>query len=207
MYKAKVGLTTFLLKLVLRRMLGRVFVRSMVASLLPFVAVPVTAGWNAFVTWWVLRESRLRAMGPSAIEELVQLAFKDVPGLSAGGRIAAMRAVAASIVSTQDLHPNLLTLLNAVAQRCGAVTGVELDNVDEFLKSLPGLHSAEQQLAMRLLAAACIVDGRLTRQERALYLSALAAAGRRSELGPLRRLQRAFVHGDGGATEALNALG
>lgn len=60
-YKAKVGVTNFLVKMLVRRILGRVAVRSMLGALVPFVAVPVTALWNGLVTWKLLREARIRA--------------------------------------------------------------------------------------------------------------------------------------------------
>jgi hypothetical protein len=75
-YKAKVGVTNFVVKLVVRRLLGRVAVRGVLGALVPFVAVPVTALWNAVVAWLVLREARIRAMGPSAVDELLELTFR-----------------------------------------------------------------------------------------------------------------------------------
>jgi hypothetical protein len=61
-YKAKVGVSNF----VLRRLLVRVFGRAGLRSWIPFISVPVTACWDAFVCRRALREARLRAMGPSA---------------------------------------------------------------------------------------------------------------------------------------------
>jgi hypothetical protein len=205
-YKAKVGVTSFLLKLVLRRVLGRVFVRSVVSSLLPFVAVPVTAMWNGLVTRWILREARLRAMGPSAVSELAGIAFSDAPPLSVDGRIAAMRAVAAAIVRTEDLHPNLVALLTSVSKRVGRLPPAELDDVGEFLRSLAKLSHPEQRLCLQVLATACIVDGRLTRRERQLYQDALSAAGRDQSLTGLEQLCAALVSGDGFADDVLRAM-
>lgn len=45
LYKLKIGLTNFLLKALIRRLGGRTLLRSWA----PFVAVPVTALWNAWV--------------------------------------------------------------------------------------------------------------------------------------------------------------
>ena len=36
---------------------------------LPFVAVPITAAWNAYVCRLIMREARIRAMGPSDASE------------------------------------------------------------------------------------------------------------------------------------------
>ncbi|MCA3013096.1 MAG: hypothetical protein INH41_11945 [Myxococcaceae bacterium] len=205
-YKAKVGVTSFLLKLLLRRVLGRVLVRGTLQALLPFVGVPVTAAWNALVTWWVLREARIRAMGPSATRALVDALFADAPPLSPEGRLSAARAVAASIVRTQDLHPNLTALFDDVMRQVGDVGRAELDDVGAFLAGLPALPPAEQRLSLAVLAVACIVDGRFSKREQALWSDALAAAGRPHDVTAIERLRVAFVRGDGPVDDALRAL-
>lgn len=201
-YKAKIGVTNFLLKLLLRRALSRAALR----SYLPFVALPVTAIWNAIVSWLVMREARIRAVGPSAIEELTQLIFGDVAGLSPAGRLSAARAVAAAIVRTQDLHPNLVRLLDAVRRRAGDPGAAELDDVGLFLSELKALEAGELKLTLQVLAVACVVDGRLTSREKALWADALAAAGRAVDFTGLERLRSHFVRGDGIADDVLRAL-
>jgi hypothetical protein len=205
-YKAKVGVTNFVLKLLVRRLLGRVAVRGVLGALVPFVAVPVTAAWNGVVTWLVLKEARVRAMGPSAIDELMGLVFNDVPTLSDAGKLAAVRAVASAIVRTQDLHPNLVRLLSVVSARAGDTGQAELDDVGAFLASLHVLATAERKLALQVLAVACIVDGRLTSREESLWEEAVAASERRVEVDGLERLRRAFVAGDAVADDVLRAL-
>lgn len=205
-YKAKVGVTSFLVKLLLRRVLTRVLVRGTLQTLLPFVGVPVTAAWNAVVTWWVLREARIRAMGPSASQELVEVIFGDAPALSEAGRVSAARAVAASIVRTQDLHPNLSALLDAVMDQVKDTGNAELDDVGEFLSGLKQLSAVERKVTLQVLAIACIVDGRFSAKERQLWSDALAAAGRPIEWQTIERLRAAFVRGDGVAAEAIRAM-
>jgi hypothetical protein len=68
-YKAKISVTNFLVKMLVRRTVGRAFVRSW----LPFVAVPLTAAWNGVVCRLIIREARIRAMGPSAAKEMLDV--------------------------------------------------------------------------------------------------------------------------------------
>ena len=205
-YKAKVGVSNFLMKMLVRRILGRVFVRSLlVTSAIPFVAVPITAAWNGVVTWLVLREARLRAMGPSAAHELVRVVFADAPALTDAGRLAAVRAVAAAIVRTQDLHPNLVAVLIEVQRKAGDTGTAELDDPGEFLRSLKTLSPGEQRLALQTLVVACVVDGRVTRREKKLT-QAFAELGRPVDFGPVHRLQREFIAGNGVADDAMRAI-
>ncbi|HEY0882576.1 MAG TPA: hypothetical protein VGD87_13630, partial [Archangium sp.] len=171
-----------------------------------FVALPVTAAWNAIVMWMVLREARIRAMGPTAVDELVNYVFDDAPKLSDAGRLSALRAVAAAIVRTQDLHPNLVRLLQSVGARTGDVGPDELDDVGLFLSNLKSLDAAELKLSLQVLAVACVVDGKLTAREKKLWADARAAAGQSVTYDQLQRLLKAFVAGDGIADDVLRAI-
>ncbi|MEW5739837.1 MAG: hypothetical protein AB1938_12975 [Myxococcota bacterium] len=205
-YKAKVGVTNFLVKMLVRRILGRVAVRSVLGALVPFVAVPVTAAWNALVTWKVLREARIRAMGPSALAQLIDTAFSDVANLSPQGRLSAVRAVAAAIVRTQDLHPNLVRMLTLVSRRAGDTGNNELDDVGQFLTTLKTLASEELRLSLQLLGLAMASDGKLTKRERKLWKDALAGAGRPVDDSRLEALRHAFAAGDADLVERLRAV-
>lgn len=194
-YKLKVSVTNFVMKALVRRMLGRAFVRSW----LPFVAVPFTAAWNAFVCWLIMREARIRAMGPSAAREMVAIVFRDDWVLSREGKEAAVRAVASSIVRTEDLHPNLAALLHEVARRMpnrDIESEGDLDDTRIFLERLARLARSEQRIVLRILAIASIIDGRLTRAEKRLLIEARAVCGESHDLTSIERLRRAFIDGD-----------
>jgi hypothetical protein len=200
-YKAKVGVTNFVAKVLIRRVLTRAALRVYA----PFVAIPVTAAWNALVTWMVLREARLRAMGPSAVAELSQSILGKASSLSAAGRLAAIRAVASCIVRTKDMHPNLLRLLVEVHRRCPDPEPGDLDDVPAFLASLPTLADEERRVVVLLLGLAAIVDGRLRRDERRLIRETQIAAGLPVDLRAAERLRRTFVRGEAIQVEQLRA--
>lgn len=201
-YKAKVGVTNFVAKLLIRRVLSRVAIR----GLLPFVALPVTAFWNGVVMWMVLREARIRAMGPSAIEELVDAIFDDAPQLSAAGKLSAVRAVASAIVRTQDLHPNLVRLLDSVSRHAGDTGKNELDDVGLFLSNLKTLEPSDLKVSLQVLSVACIADGRLSSREKKLWSDALQASGRPVDFALVQRLMKAFVRGEGFAADVLKIV-
>jgi hypothetical protein len=141
-----------------------------------------------------VREARLRAMGPSAALELVSFAFAGLTPTPAG-RETALRAVASAIVKTQDLHPNHLAVLRVLRAKAGDLEIDELDDSKRFLSQLEALADVDQRLALRLLVIAAIMDGRLTRNERALLTAAFRACKRRVDLGQVERLRRALVAG------------
>jgi hypothetical protein len=205
-YKAKISVTNFLMKALVRRMLGRAFVRGW----LPFVAVPITAAWNGFICWLIMREARIRAMGPSAAKEMVELVFASGITLSPIARTATLRAIASSIVRTEDVHPNLAALFYEVARRVDRLPrergrpivtddAGDLDDPRVFLERVARLAPDEQRIVLQILAIASIIDGRLTRAEKRLLDEARTACAlppERLSIPAIDGLRRAFVDGD-----------
>jgi hypothetical protein len=192
-YKLKISVTNFLFKALLQRALGRFATR----HLLAFSAVPINALWNALVCWSVLREARIRVMGPSAALELLEAALEHEPKPSAQLVAAIHHAVGSAIVRTRALHPNHVAMLRVARDRLGPpAAGLELDDSRAFLRDLSKLSDAEKRVALRVLAAAAILDGRLVRTERRLLAEAYAAAGVEPGLTHVEKLRRAFVAGD-----------
>ncbi|HEY3493914.1 MAG TPA: hypothetical protein VGK73_04480 [Polyangiaceae bacterium] len=192
LYKAKIAVTTFLVKLALRSLLGRVMTR----ALFELAAVPVTAVWNAIVCFVVVREARLRTMGPSAASQLVGEALADSRPTPAG-RAAAFRSVASAIVRTQDFHPNHLALVRVLVERLGPIDFEAVDDSALFLRELGALGPADQTFALDLLVVAAVLDGRLKRAEKRLLVEAFGACGRPLEFARIERLRRAFQSGKG----------
>lgn len=200
-YKTKIGVTNFLLKALVRRLLGRAALRSYV----PLVAIPVTAAWNAWVSGRVLRQARLRVMGPSAAREFVTQVFASAPqDLPEAARIIALRAVAGCVVRTREMHPNLAALLREVHARVGDVPpGAKLDDWQAALNEMPQLEPADQHRTLQLATIACIIDGRLSPREIELLGALHSACGQALDRGALRKLYSDFSAGRAVAPEGL----
>lgn len=199
-YKGKTALTNFLFKAFVRRALGRAATR----VLLAFTAVPVNAAWNAWVAWAVVREARIRVMGPSAAEELLGHAFAAAEPPSPACAAVLHQAVGCAIVRTRELHPNLVVLLRAMRAHLGPPPPRRLDDVPGFLVALAALPEAERRLTLRCLTIAAIIDGRLSRRERQLLVQAQQVTGHEPDLGPAERLLRDF--GSGNPVPAADVL-
>jgi hypothetical protein len=192
-YKLKISVTNFVFKQVVAGVLPRIASR----YLLAFTAIPINAVWNGLVCWSVLREARIRVMGPSAAAEMLQAVLPDEPEPSPALAAALHRSVASCVVRTRELHPNHIAMLRALRQRIGEpAEGLELDSSDVFLKTLPDLALPERRLVLRVLSIAAILDGRLVRPERRLLAEAYAAAQLDPDISQVEKLRRAFVAGD-----------
>jgi hypothetical protein len=190
-YKLKVALSGYLLKALLRRALGRVATR----AVLELIAVPVTAAWDGLLTWLIVREARIRVVGPSAAAEMAAHLI-DPHRLGPAGDACAVRAIGAAIVRTEDPHPNLVALLVAVRRASGVGHLDELDDTARFLRELAALAAGEQAVVLRLLVAATIIDGRIAWAEGQLLAEAFALTGRTLDRPAIERLRRALVAGD-----------
>jgi len=202
LYKLKISVTNFVFKQVVARVVPRVATNVVLA----FTAIPINGLWNGLVCWSVLREARIRVMGPSAVLEMLDAVLEHEPAPSKALSEAMHRAVSSAIVRTRELHPNHVAIVQAVRQRLGEpARGLELDDSDLFLKALPALELAERRVVLRTLAVAAIIDGRLVRPERRLLVEAYAAAQIAPGVAHVEKLRRAFVAGDVIARDELRA--
>lgn len=189
LYKGKIALSTVLVKLIVRRVISRALLR----WVLPFVGVPITALWNALVTSRVMREARVRAMGPSAVQEICDHIFSVEHSRSQEAMM--LRAVASCVVRTQELHPNLHRLLLELHSRMRQEIPSDLDDTGEFLRRLRELSPVEQAPVLEMLCYAAILDGRVTRPERRLLQEASPTAGLEGYLERVEELRRRFLAG------------
>jgi hypothetical protein len=204
-YKLKTSASNFLFKALLRRALGRTALRGYLQTLLPFAAIPVTALWNGVVAWLVVREARLRVLGPSAARQLAGLALGDAP-LSPAARSAALHAIAGAVVKSVDLHPNLTALLTEVVARVGEPPEGPLGDMERFLEELGALDENEARAVLRLLCVAAVIDGKLHRSERKLLDRAFERRGLRVDPGAVERLRRLMLRGKPIGPDIIEAL-
>lgn len=202
-YKLKIAVTNFVFKQIMQYTLPRVAKHVLMA----FTAIPINGLWNGLVCWSVLREARIRVMGPSAALDMLDAVLENEPAPSAALSLVLHRAVSSAIVRTRELHPNHVAIVRAVRQRLGEPeAGLELDDSDAFLKALPALSPAERRVALRVLAVAAVLDGRLVRAERRLLSEAYEAAELTPGLERVEKLRRGFVAGDVIGHDELRAV-
>jgi Ca2+-binding EF-hand superfamily protein len=113
-YKSKTGLTTFVLRLLFKR----VITRSAAKGAGAFLAVPVNAVWNMLIGYKTLRAVRVISLGPSvAIEVFNQLTSNFGEPLPVIVKEGVMRAIACCVVGLEQMHPNLHWLLRHAQDR------------------------------------------------------------------------------------------
>ncbi len=191
-YKAKVALTGFLLKALLRRALGRFATRAVLEA----VAIPVTAVWNMLVCRWITREARLRAMGPSLAHELARW-IRTIDGNDVGLELVTW-ALGTSVVKNRQVHPNWSALVEALGLPNTLRDSTrDFGDCARFLGALKAAPAVERRAALRALVAAAILDGKVLRLEKAWLEVTFAVAGYAFLDDEVERACKAFVSGNG----------
>ena len=164
LYKAKVILSSLVVKFLLIRIAGKGEMRNAFS----WVGIPVTGLWDAFTLYKVAREARLRLFGHKLAEHIVSKVLTDdmIAHLSPIAREGAVRAVATMMVLAQDYHPNLLILLIRLSNTFEIKENSEYDNWEDFLSILDQVSEPERYFLLDLLSVSAAFDGQLSRMER-----------------------------------------
>lgn len=113
LYRTKVGVTSFLLRIVMRRVLARAVLRGYV----PLIAAPLYAAWNAYILWRMMNEALVRALGPFAVRQAMHI----LAGREREEEVllASLHAAGEMIRRSGDAHPNYVLLLSQLVEMSG----------------------------------------------------------------------------------------
>ncbi len=163
-YKAKVILSSMLVKFLFIRLFGKGEIRNAFS----WVAIPITGIWDAFTLYKVAREARLRLFGNKLAafisNDILTEAF--IEHLSPKAREGSVRAIATMMVLAQNYHPNMLILLVRLCDTFEISDDSEYDNWEDFLQLLSEVSTEERYFLLDLLSISAAFDGHLSRLER-----------------------------------------
>lgn len=179
MYKAKVVLTGFLMKIAIKRVLGRGGAK----YALPWAAVPATAFWDGMISHLCIVEAKLRGTGVATSVEVFQEILYDLDTAledeSEVFKMQLVRAVGCNITKGRDIYPAKEILLRHIVSELGFMKLLEekesgdLDNVELFLATLEELTGPEMKVVLEVLVLVTVLDGNANKRERRLYEQAL----------------------------------
>jgi hypothetical protein len=190
-YRMKVGVSSFVLRVLLRRVLARAALR----GLIPMIMGPLYAFWNAYITWRVVREARVRSLGPFAVKEVSRRIGEALEDREEADRRLVVEAVGEMMIRSEDAHPNFALLLSHLL---GAL-GVRAEDVDvDWATRRERLRESDgevQEAVLKALVLASLLDGRVRRGERELLRDASGAAGRNFHRDAFRRVHEKLLAG------------
>ena len=179
MYKAKIVLTGFVMKIAIKRVLGRGGAK----YALPWAAVPATAFWDGMVSHLCIVEAKLRGTGVATSVEVFQDILYDLDtSLGEESEVFKMqmiRAVGCNITKGRTIYPAKEILLRHIVSELGFMKLLEekesgdLDNVELFLATMEELTAGEMKVILEILVLVTVLDGSANKRERRLYEAAL----------------------------------
>lgn len=151
LYRLKISASSFILRLLLRRLLGRLTLR----GFLPVLTGPLYAVWNAWIAARITQEAYLQARGPALVKHLMEtLADSDEPT-----RQLVAQGVGELIMRNQHPHPNLVLLLarllNSLPDKPSAI---EID-WPTALQNYAQLNDPSRKRVLSALTQAALLSG------------------------------------------------
>jgi hypothetical protein len=162
-YKAKIFLTNFIAKYILRFTLGPTI--SGVSIL--YEALPVECFWNGVVIERVVKEARLRLFGYVLCNHIAENVLKEnlIKELSPKAQMGCLRAIGNAVVMTQNYHPNMIILLLRFQQLLKIDEVDRLDDWSLFLQTLEEVTEKERNALLDIFTIAAAFDGKISRIE------------------------------------------
>ncbi|BDA77621.1 hypothetical protein LPTSP3_g05510 [Leptospira kobayashii] len=165
LYKIKVVLSNMIAKFALKAVIGR----SSLRLYIEYVSAPITGFWDAYVTFLILKELRMRVITRKIAERIIIETNTVSANLSENGKLACLQAIANSIVFTKTFHPNFEFILLKLV-KCFQLNSnlKDLDKLVEFQKTLSQCSPFEMKFAFRLFLIGSCFDGNLSEEEKSI---------------------------------------
>jgi len=164
LYKAKIALTSFILRFVLRKVAMRYGVR---VSFI-WIAIPVTAIWDAIVMHRVIVDAKLRLFGYHLSRYISEELITDrvLESYSPSVKEGCIRAISTVMVLSRNYHPNSILLLIRLNQNLAIKEGKDYDNLEVFLDYIDKATPRERHLLRSLAGVSAVFDAKLNRDEK-----------------------------------------
>lgn len=202
LYKTKVGVSSLIVRVLARRVLGRMILR----GLIPLLTVPLYAVWNAIITWRVMREAKTRVFGPFQVEELVRRLSAEHAQLRPEVSTLILHGAGEAMVRGCDAHPNYAYLLSRLIEKLGVEqTTIQLD-WQRQRQVLETLNERERTLVLDVLTLACLLGSKVRKSHKEFLDEVHAAFGLRFDAHALNPLRRKLMDGACIARADLDAV-
>ncbi|OJJ22403.1 hypothetical protein BKI52_06900 [marine bacterium AO1-C] len=193
--RLKGTITNLLVKLVFKRLLGRIVLRVYIDLL----GMPVYAFWNALAAHKVLREAKVRIMAPNLINQLTNNLYEDLEH-DEEFKDFLYDALQLIAVVKRTFHHNHYLLVEKLITKFDIPIKeeqAEMLKKDALLEKVKGINGEAREGIAKLCIFGMMIDGSLSRKERDL-LDELQNLGLiEYEWQTLKKWEQSFVNGQG----------
>ncbi|SFV70936.1 hypothetical protein MNB_SV-13-1547 [hydrothermal vent metagenome] len=163
LYKAKVALTSIITRLIFRKIAMRYGIR--VGFI--WIAIPITAIWDAIVMNRVIKDAKLRLFGYHLSLYISKEIITDklLVTYSPSAKEGCIRAISTIMVLAKSYHPNNILLLIRLNQNFAIKEAKDYDNLEKFLEYLNSTSPKERHLLRIISGVSAVFDAELKRGE------------------------------------------
>jgi len=164
LYKAKIALTSIVARFALRKIALRYGMRLNFI----WVAIPITAIWDAVVMYRVIQDAKLRLFGYHLSHYISEEIITDkfLAPYSSSVKEGAIRAVSTVMVLSKNYHPNNIILLIKLNKNLQIKDENNYDDLALLLEYLDVASAKERHLIRTLAGISAVFDGELNRAEK-----------------------------------------
>lgn len=189
-YRLKVGVSSFVLRLFMRRVVGRLVVR----SLIPLLSGPLYAAWNAWIVWRIDKELRIRSLGPVAVEHLMRELAGATPAENSDAMEIVLHGTGELMMRACDAHPNYVLLLTRLKEHLGRKSDLTVDWPTQR-RQLRQMPRAKQETVLGALTVAAALAGKVTRNQQEFLRECHRDAGVPFRADAASRLREQIIAG------------
>lgn len=159
--KLKAAISNVVFKALVRRLLGRYALR----VVLDLAGIPVYAFWNAFASYLIIKEAKIRIMGPSLIQQLTEkqkTIYKQTHKLNE----QIYQAIQFVAIAKMGYHHNLFLLASTIFTTFDIEEKFSPKTDDEFIDMIKNADAQNKEGIMQLVLFGLMIDGELSRREK-----------------------------------------
>ncbi len=190
--RLKATISNYIAKILLRRILGRYALRVVI----DMVGIPVFAFWNAYASWVVIHETKVRIMAPNLIRQLCSTLYARYQYAPEFNEYIydTLQYIA---MSKRRYHHNHFLLAKNILHSF-AIPVKEAHAVGEdYFQKIKNANPEIQEGVIQLLLLGFIIDGNLSAKERILLTRLHKEGVIGYDIHTIKKWIRSFVKGKG----------
>jgi len=197
-HKAKSGLTAFLARIMLKRVMTRLAVK----SFLPFISVPINMAWNALIGYKTIRNARVIALGPNQTVDTFDGLLLNFNGFCTPDLSEALvRAIAYNIIEDKQIHPNSYVLAGQAKIRLDIAadkmaTFGNLKDKNELIAATKKLPPDSQKLVLKVFILGGICRGHISSNWQTVLSTFFNDLGMPQDMSLIHRVSYLFIRGE-----------
>jgi hypothetical protein len=162
--RLKATISNYVIKMIVRRMMGRYALRTMANLINIGVGIPVFAFWNAYASYIVIHETKVRIMAPTLIRQLcrnLHERYKDTPEFT-GYIYDTLQYIA---MSKRKYHHNHFLLAKNILLAFNIPVKDVHPLSEDYFETIKNAKPEIKEGVIQLLVVGFIIDGNLSPQE------------------------------------------